>query len=97
MQLFSDFPELTNIDPTITRSAIEIIFLETEVFFLLMMCAVPRSPAKELLQKLEEYSTQASTKNDAYSRVSAESGLSVGSLHVAASRAGLTYPSHSLK
>jgi len=68
-RIISDFPELTEIDPTITRSAIEIIFLVTEVFYLLMMCAVPRRHAKEQLQKLEEYWTQASTRNDAYSRL----------------------------
>ena len=61
------------------------------------MSAVQHSPAKEQLYKFDEYSSQASTRSGAYSRMSMESGSSAGALRVAASRAGLTSPSHSLK
>ncbi len=61
------------------------------------MCAEQRSPAKEHIYKVEEYAMQATTRKGAYQRVSEETGTSTSALYMAASRAGLTSPSHSLR
>jgi len=62
-----------------------------------MSSAVTASPAKEYLYRLEEYKKQASTRKDAYKRVSLETGLSSNSLRLAASRTGQTKTGRSLK
>ena len=61
------------------------------------MCCEHRSSRKDQLYKLEEYSAEAVTRKGAYQRLSEEAGTSVGSLYTAASRAGMTSPSHSLR
>ena len=61
------------------------------------MSAVSRSPAKEQQYKFGKYSSKASMKSEAYSLMVSSSRSSVGVLRVAACRAHLTSPSHSLK
>ena len=97
MKRISHFPSITIFHPSVTSDVIEIFFSTDFFFYLLRMSAATRSPAKEHLYKLEEYSSQASMRDGAYSRMSAESGSTVSALRAAASRAGLTSPSHSLK
>ena len=63
----------------------------------MMSSATTSSPAKEYLYKLEEYTKEASTRKDAYKRLSLETGLSSNSFRVAATRSGLTKTGRSLK
>ena len=62
-----------------------------------MSSAATSSPAMDYLYKLEEYAKEATTRKEAYNRLSLETGLSSNSFRLAASRSGLTKTGRSLK
>ena len=61
------------------------------------MSAVTRTPAKAHLEELRESIKRSPTRRSALMRISKERGISVDALRMAAKRAGLVSPDHSLK
>jgi len=56
-----------------------------------------RKVTKVVLKKLKYYMSNASTRNEAYLKISEEFGISIGTIKNAASKAGITSPMHSLQ
>ena len=66
------------------------------VFFRLFSSDTRRKVTKEVLNKLKWYMSNASSRGNAYRKISEEYGISVGIIKNAASKAGLALPTHSL-
>ena len=76
---------------------IEKFFLSAHFSRCLPMSAVTRTPAKAHLEELRESIKRSPTRRSALMRISKERGISVDALRMAAKRAGLVSPDHSLK
>ena len=83
--------------PTEQNGIIEFFFSSAHFSRCLPMSAVTRTPAKAHLEELRESIKRSPTRRSALMRISKERGISVDALRMAAKRAGLVSPDHSLK